>query len=118
MTVEGKSRDLQVFLNNSKRSQHMQLSLIRKRSLVRVQAGPQARIPRFAGKKRKKQGRAGSDGDGPKPDPPCVKQVWSFENVLGAMYLQMHWLLVAGGGVVRFGQCWGAKFLPRRPPLP
>ena len=50
MTVEVKSRDLQVFLNNSKRSQHMQLSLIRKRSLVRVQAGPQANNAQFAGK--------------------------------------------------------------------
>jgi hypothetical protein len=35
-----KSRDLQAFLNNNKHPQQALLSLIRKRSLVRVQAGP------------------------------------------------------------------------------
>src|SRR5215217_2257913 len=40
MSIERKNRDLQVFLNNSKHPRNALTFLIRKRSLVRVQAGP------------------------------------------------------------------------------
>jgi hypothetical protein len=39
------------------------------------------------------------------PDPSAVKLTWFFDNLLGAMYLQMHWLLTSGGNLVRCEYC-------------
>ena len=39
------------------------------------------------------------------PDPSAVKLDWTFDNLLGAMYLQMHWLLTSGGNLVRCEYC-------------
>jgi hypothetical protein len=39
------------------------------------------------------------------PDPSAVKLHWRFDNLLGAMYLQMHWLLTSGGNLVRCEHC-------------
>jgi hypothetical protein len=39
------------------------------------------------------------------PDPSAVKLDWTFDNLLGAMYLQMHWLLTSGGNLVRCEHC-------------
>jgi len=39
------------------------------------------------------------------PDPSAVKLVWYFDDLLGAMYLQMHWLLTSGGDLVRCEHC-------------
>jgi len=39
-------------------------------------------------------------------DPTKVKGVWEFENLLGAMYLQMYWLMASGGDDVSLcGYC-------------
>ena len=38
-------------------------------------------------------------------DPSCVKVTWSFENLLGAMYLQMWWLITSGGNLARCEHC-------------
>jgi hypothetical protein len=45
--------------------------------------------------------------DGPQPDPSVVRLVWSFDNLLGAMYLQMYWIMTSGGNLVRceYEQC-------------
>ena len=40
-----------------------------------------------------------------RPDPSKVKQVQVFWNLLGAMYLQMYWLIASGGDVTRCEYC-------------
>ena len=37
----------------------------------------------------------------PHPDPSVVRLVWSFDNLLGAMYLQMYWIMTSGGNLTR-----------------
>jgi len=37
--------------------------------------------------------------------PSSVQSVWTFDNLLGAMYLQMYWLMAAGGNVTRCRYC-------------
>jgi hypothetical protein len=39
------------------------------------------------------------------PDASTVKLLWSFEDLLGAMYLQMYWILTSGGNLVRCEHC-------------
>jgi hypothetical protein len=51
-----------------------------------------------------------------RPDPSWIKLSWVFDNLLGAMYLQMRQLLVAGGGVARCGHC--QRIISLGPPLP
>jgi hypothetical protein len=38
-------------------------------------------------------------------DPSSVKVTWSFKNLLGAMYLQMWWLITSGGNLARCEHC-------------
>jgi hypothetical protein len=45
---------------------------------------------------------------GPEPhehDPSQVVDMWAFENLLGAMYLQMYWLIGSGANTTRCDQC-------------
>ena len=35
----------------------------------------------------------------------CVRMKWEFDNLLGAMYLQLWWLLASGGGIARCDYC-------------
>src|SRR3712207_4527248 len=35
------------------------------------------------------------------PGPSAVKLVWHFDDLLGAMYLQMYWILTSGGNLDR-----------------
>jgi len=44
-------------------------------------------------------------GDEPQPDPSDVKQIWYFNDLRGAMYLQMYWLLTSGGNLARCEHC-------------
>ena len=37
--------------------------------------------------------------------PANVRPVWSFDNLLGALYLQMHWLMSSGGKLSRCENC-------------
>jgi hypothetical protein len=39
------------------------------------------------------------------PGPSAVKLIWSFDDLLGAMYLQMYWILTSGGNLVRCEHC-------------
>jgi hypothetical protein len=41
----------------------------------------------------------------PQLDPSAVKLVWYFDDLLGAMYLQMYWLLTSGGDLVHCEHC-------------
>jgi hypothetical protein len=41
----------------------------------------------------------------PQPDPSAVKLDWNFDDLLGAMYLQMYWILTSGGNLVRCEHC-------------
>ncbi len=43
--------------------------------------------------------------ESPEIDASAVKRLWYFDNVLGAMYLQMYWLLTSGGNLVRCEYC-------------
>lgn len=43
--------------------------------------------------------------DSPTPDPSAVKVTWHFENLLGAMYLQMWWVVTSNGDLSRCKQC-------------
>jgi hypothetical protein len=43
--------------------------------------------------------------DSPAPDPSGVKVTWHFENLLGAMYLQMWWVVTSSGDLSRCEQC-------------
>jgi hypothetical protein len=45
------------------------------------------------------------EGDGDWPDPAKVKGIYAFSNLLGAMYLQMYWLIASGANVVRCENC-------------
>ncbi len=38
-------------------------------------------------------------------DPSVVRSVWRFDNLLGAAYLQMHWLLTSEGNLARCEHC-------------
>ena len=38
-------------------------------------------------------------------DPSGVKSAWGFDNLLGAMYLQMYWLMASGGELARCEYC-------------
>ncbi len=51
-----------------------------------------------------------------RPDPSWIKLTWEFDNVLGAMYLQMHQLVVAGGNVSRCENC--QRIISLAPPRP
>lgn len=39
------------------------------------------------------------------PDLSEVVSVWNFDNLLGAAYLQMYWLMTSAGGLARCQQC-------------
>jgi hypothetical protein len=39
------------------------------------------------------------------PDPSKVRSTWSFHDLLGAMYLQMYWLVASGGDLTRCEHC-------------
>jgi hypothetical protein len=43
--------------------------------------------------------------DSPTPEPSAVKFTWSFVNLLGAMYLQMWWVLTSSGELSRCEHC-------------
>jgi len=43
--------------------------------------------------------------ESPEIDTSAVKRLWSFDNVLGAMNLQMYWLLASRGNLVRCEYC-------------
>jgi len=44
--------------------------------------------------------------DRPNPDPSsAVKVTWSFDNLLGAMYLQMWWVVISSGDLSRCERC-------------
>lgn len=43
--------------------------------------------------------------DRPDPDPSAVKVTWFFENLLGAMYLQMWWVVTSSGDLCRCEHC-------------
>ena len=45
------------------------------------------------------------EGDQHLPDPSKVKAIYAFSNLLGAMYLQMYWLIASGANVVRCESC-------------
>jgi hypothetical protein len=38
-------------------------------------------------------------------DPSIVKSAWRFDNLTGAAYLQMHWLLTSGGNISHCDHC-------------
>ena len=48
--------------------------------------------------------------------PSSVQSVWNFDNLLGAMYLQMYWLMAAGGNVTRCRYC--SRIISLTSPLP
>jgi hypothetical protein len=45
-----------------------------------------------------------------------VKSTWRFDNLLGAAYLQMHWLLTSGGNIARCDHCGRVISLARPHP--
>lgn len=45
----------------------------------------------------------------------CVGTSWLYDNLLGAMYLQMYWLLLAGADLVRCESCGSPIPLQSRP---
>jgi hypothetical protein len=45
-----------------------------------------------------------------------VRTSWTFPSLLGAMYLQMHWLIAAGGRVIRCRYC--GRVISLTSPLP
>jgi len=54
--------------------------------------------------------------ESPEIDTSAVKRLWYFDNVLGAMYLQMYWLLTSGGNLVRCEYCGRIVSLARPHP--
>lgn len=46
-------------------------------------------------------------GDNPSNIPSDVQGGWGFKNLRGAMYLQMYWLMAAGGNIARCQYCGG-----------
>ncbi len=51
-----------------------------------------------------------------KADPATVQSTWDFHNLLGAMYLQMYWLITSGGDITRCEYCGGVISLTRPRP--
>lgn len=51
-----------------------------------------------------------------KADPAAVRSTWDFHNLLGAMYLQMYWLMTFGGEITRCEYCGGIISLTRPHP--
>ena len=49
-------------------------------------------------------------------DPSGVTATWNFQSLLGAMYLQMYWLMAAGGNVTRCEYC--GRIISLTSPLP
>lgn len=49
-------------------------------------------------------------------DPSVVKSAWRFDNLLGAAYLQMYWLLTSGGTIARCDYCGRVMSLTRPHP--
>lgn len=54
--------------------------------------------------------------DKPAPDPSAVKVTWHFENLLGAMYLQMWWVVTSSGELSRCEYCGRLISLTRPDP--
>jgi hypothetical protein len=52
----------------------------------------------------------------PEVDPAGVKGVWKFNNLLGAAYLQMYWLMTSGGDIARCEHCGRVMSLARPHP--
>lgn len=50
------------------------------------------------------------------PAPSDVSTTWQFDNLLGAMYLQMYWLMTAGGRLTRCESCGDVISLGRSKP--
>ena len=48
--------------------------------------------------------------------PPMVKSTWRIDNLSGAAYLQMHWLLTSGGDITRCDYCGRVMSLTRPHP--
>lgn len=51
-----------------------------------------------------------------KADPTTIESTWDFHNLLGAMYLQMYWLMTSGGDITRCEYCGGIISLTRPHP--
>lgn len=51
-----------------------------------------------------------------KADPTTIESTWDFHNLLGAMYLQMYWLMTSGGDITRCEYCGGIISLTRPRP--
>lgn len=49
-------------------------------------------------------------------DPSVVKSAWRFDNLLGAAYLQMYWLMTSGGTIARCDYCGRVMSLTRPHP--
>ncbi len=49
--------------------------------------------------------------------PTNLKSGWGYRNLLGAMYLQMHWLMTSGGDVARC-EHWGRIISLAKAPIP
>jgi len=56
------------------------------------------------------------EGDQRIPDPSRVRLVQGFRNLLGAMYLQMYWLMSSGGDAARCEHCSQLMSLARPHP--
>jgi hypothetical protein len=52
----------------------------------------------------------------PKPNPLGIKSTWHFDNLLGAAYLQMYWLMTTGSEVTRCEHCGRMIALSRSNP--
>lgn len=52
----------------------------------------------------------------PKPNPLGIKSTWEFDNLLGAAYLQMYWLMTSGSEVTRCENCGRIIALSRSNP--
>jgi hypothetical protein len=51
-----------------------------------------------------------------KANPAAIESTWDFHNLLGAMYLQMYWLMSSGGDITRCEYCGGIISLTRPRP--
>jgi hypothetical protein len=59
----------------------------------------------------------GGKGDwSPFDHPPELKSTWDFDNLLGAAYLQLHWLITSGDALARCGYCGRVLSLARPHP--
>ena len=52
----------------------------------------------------------------PEADPSGIKGVWEFNNLVGAAYLQMYWLMTSGGTLTRCEYCGRVMSLGRPQP--